>query len=99
MMRVCGPSGSPFGGWSQAAPCCGGREAVVVSDRGKGAVEVSGGDQEGVALKAPVLVVAGGAFTVRGVVIRSRRHRNRGAPKSLGWAWRLPGLLARWCPA
>lgn len=26
----------------------------MVSDRGKGAVEVSGGDQEGVALKAPV---------------------------------------------
>jgi len=36
----------------------------VVSDRGKGAVEVSGGDQEGVALKAPAPVVPGGAFTV-----------------------------------
>ena len=36
----------------------------MVSDRGKGAVEVSGGDQEGVALKAPVPVVPGGVFTV-----------------------------------
>ena len=36
----------------------------MVSDRGKGAVEVSGGDQEGVALKAPVPVVAVGVFTV-----------------------------------
>jgi hypothetical protein len=36
----------------------------VVSDRGKGALEVSGGDQEGVALKAPVPVLLAGAFTV-----------------------------------
>jgi hypothetical protein len=36
----------------------------VVSDRGKGALEVSGGDQEGVALKALVPVRPVGAFTV-----------------------------------
>ena len=36
----------------------------MVSDRGKGAVEVSGGDQEGVALKAPVPVLLAGVFTV-----------------------------------
>jgi len=57
---------------------------VVVSDRGKGAVEVSGGDQEGVALKAPVPGFLAGVFTVRGVVIRSMWHQNRGAAKSPG---------------
>ena len=36
----------------------------MVSDRGKGALEVSGGDQEGVALKAPVPDLLAGAFTV-----------------------------------
>jgi hypothetical protein len=47
------PRDRPSGGGLKPPRCCGGREAVVVSDRGKGAVEVSGGDQEGVALKAP----------------------------------------------
>ena len=36
----------------------------MVSDRGKGAVEVSGGDQEGVALKAPCRWFPAAAFTV-----------------------------------
>ena len=37
----------------------------MVSDRGKGAVEVSGGDQEGVALKVPVPGgLLAGVFTV-----------------------------------
>jgi hypothetical protein len=39
--------------------------AVVVSNRGQGAVEVSGGDQEGVALKAPVLGLPGGRSPLR----------------------------------
>lgn len=36
----------------------------MVSDRGKGAVEVSGRDQEGIALKASVSGFPAGAFTV-----------------------------------
>ena len=36
----------------------------MVSDRGKGTVEVSGGDQEGVALKRPGQDSPAGAFTV-----------------------------------
>jgi hypothetical protein len=37
---------------------------AVVSDQGKGALEVSGGGQEGVALKTPVPEFPTGAFTV-----------------------------------
>ena len=64
MMRVLWPLGIALRGVVSSRPVLRWLKTVVVSDRGKGAVEVSGGDQEGVALKAPVPVVAGGVFTV-----------------------------------
>jgi len=44
-MKV-GPSESPCGGRLQTAHCCIWLKTVVVSDVGKGALDVSGGDQE-----------------------------------------------------
>ena len=57
------PLGTALRGGGSKPPRAAMAVAVVVSDRGKGALEVSGGDQEGVALKAPV---PGGRWRVKG---------------------------------
>jgi hypothetical protein len=63
-MRVLWPLGIALRGVVSSRPVLRWLKTVVVSDRGQGAVEVSGGDQEGVALKALVPGVLAWASTV-----------------------------------
>jgi hypothetical protein len=67
----------------------------VVSGQGKGAPEASGGDREGVALKAR----AGGGFTVEASLITQVASEPGRAVMSRDESGGWLGVLARRCPA
>jgi hypothetical protein len=90
--RIAGPSEPPFGGGFKppsaalAEDCCGERD-------GKGARDASGGDQEDVALNAPVT-----GFAVDASLLE-KAASEPGVTFWPGMSLADTRLLARWCPA
>ena len=82
------PSGVALRGEAPNHPVLRWLKTVVVNDRGEGALDASGGDQEDVP-EAFIRAEPGGASSMKHRK-SNRRHRNRG----LGWpweeAWRVP---------
>ena len=76
-MEACWPSGVVLRGRALNHPVLRWLKTVVVSDRGEGALDASGGDQEDVP-EAPGPGLLGWACAVEASLAKSRWHRKRG---------------------
>jgi len=97
-MEACWPSSVVLRGRALNRPVLRWLKTVVVSDRGEGALDASGGTGK-TFQKAPGLGCPGVACAVEASLAQVRWHRSGGSGCSPVMSLAGSRLLARWCPA